>query len=204
MTQGKTDENTKESVISINEIRELKENEPTKKGNIYAWNQKGGVTASSTRNMTGVYDLSGGLWERTASYVANGNDNLLTYGSSVTYTNNILKENSTKYTTIYPHDSNIDNDTKLNTEENLNIASNANYVKNTKIYGDAVREVSERGTEDSSWEKDYSAYVSLYSPFVTRGGVFWDNIHAGRFYFGRSNGDSRYYIGFRPVVVPVS
>ena len=86
--------------------------------------------------MTGIYDLSGGLWERTASYVANENDNLSTYGASVAYNSDVLKTISTKYTMVYPHDSSADNNTKQDTEENLDIASNSNYAKNTKIYGD--------------------------------------------------------------------
>ena len=55
MTQGLTDGD--EIVVTIEEIRTLSGNTPTATGSMYAWNQKGGVTASSTGNMTGVYDL---------------------------------------------------------------------------------------------------------------------------------------------------
>ena len=134
MTQGLT--NGEEIIVKIDEIRALSGNTPTTTGSVYGWNQKGGVCASSTGNMTGIYDLSGGLWERTASYVANENDNLSTYGASVAYNSDVLKTISTKYTMVYPHDSSADNNTKQDTEENLDIASNSNYAKNTKIYGD--------------------------------------------------------------------
>ena len=131
MTGGTTD--GAETVVKIEEIKTLSGNTPTTTGSMYAWNQKGGVTASSTGNMTGVYDLSGGHWERTASYVANNHKNLLTYGESIAYNQDVLKTASTKYTMVYPFDNTVDNSTKDDTEENLNVASSANYAKNTKM-----------------------------------------------------------------------
>ena len=128
----------------------------------------------------------------------------MTYGASIAYKDGTLKTTSTKYTMVYPYDSTVDNNTKQDTEENLNAASNANYAKNTKIYGDAIRETSTAGTGTSSWQDDYSLFAGLYYPFVLRGGLFWDGSHAGRFYFGRYDGDSAFHGGFRPVVVPVS
>ena len=202
MTQGLED--GEETVVKIEEIKTLSGNTPTTTGSMYAWNQKAGVVASSTRNMTGVYDLSGGLWERTASYVANGHDNLLKYGASVAYNDDVLKTNSTKYTMVYPYDSTVDNNSKEDTEENLKIASNANYAKNTKIYGDAIRETSTIGTGASSWQDDYSAFAGLYYPFMLRGGILGANLHSGRFCFDRINGNSSFNYGFRTVVVPVS
>ena len=202
MTQGLTD--GVETVVKIDEIKALSGNTPTTTGSMYAWNQKGGTVASSTGNMTGVYDLSGGLWERTASYVANKHKSLLTYGSSVAYNQDVLKETSTKYTMVYPYDSSVDNSTKTDNEENLNAASNANYAKNTKIYGDAIRETSTAGTGTSSWQDDYSYFAGLYLPFVGRGSHFWNGSHAGRFFFYRHYGHSDFAVGFRPVVVPVS
>ena len=202
MTQGLTD--GVETVVKIDEIKALSGNTPTTTGSMYAWNQKGGTVASSTGNMTGVYDLSGGLWERTASYVANNHKYLLAYGESIAYNGDVLKTTSTKYTMVYPHDSSVDNNTKTDTSENLNAANNANYAKNTKIYGDAIRESSSEGTGTSSWQEDFSYFAGLYFPFTVRGGSLWDSSHAGRFYFGRNDGNSNFTDGFRPVVVPVS
>ena len=202
MTQGLTD--GEEMVVKIDEIRTLSGNTPTTTGSMYAWNQKGGVSASSTGNMTGVYDLSGGEWERTASYVANNHGNLLKYGKSVAYTNDVLKTASTKYTMVYPHDATVDNSTKQDTEENLNAASNANYKKNTKIYGDAIRETSTTGIGTSSWQQDYSRYVGLHHPFIIRGGYISEYLNAGRFYLHVNDGCSAFSSGFRSVLVPIS
>ena len=202
MTQGLTD--GEEMAVKIDEIKTLSGNTPTTTGSMYSWNQKGGVTASSTRNMTGVYDLSGGVWETTASYVANGHKDLLTYGKAIAYNGNALKTVSTKYTMVYPFDSSIDNNTKTDNEVNLNTASNGNYAKNTKIYGDAIRETSTAGTGYTSWQEDSSSFVGLYYPFVRRGGGVWNGPPAGIFYFSRNNGTNNLRDGFRPVVVAIS
>ena len=41
-----------------------------------------GVLSSTTRNVTGVYDMAGGTWERVAGYLDNSNGNLEYYGKS--------------------------------------------------------------------------------------------------------------------------
>ena len=41
-----------------------------------------GVLSSTTRNVTGVYDMAGGAWERVAGYLDNSNSNLNDYGKS--------------------------------------------------------------------------------------------------------------------------
>ena len=101
-----------------------------KSNNIYAWNHATGQKSSSTLNMYGVYDLSGGTWERTAAYVNNGNGNLTAFGESVV----VNGGTSTKYATVYPHDVDSDNTEISSIEENLNKASNANYPLNKYIF----------------------------------------------------------------------
>ena len=164
---------------------------------IYAWDQIEGQKASSTLNMYGVYDLSGGVWERTAGYVNNGNSNLKTYGSSVVTGG----DTSTKYATVYPHDTSKDNTSIGWSDENLNAASNANYPLNTKIFGDAIRETSTSGTGSNSWNNDYSYFPGLNFPFFARGGHYWSTSSAGLFAFSRTTGSSICYSGFRPVLV---
>ena len=160
---------------------------------IYAWDQEEGQKASSTLNMYGIYDLSGGLWERTAGYIANGNSNLKTYGESVAYENGVLKTTSTKYTTVYPNSSSEDSD--------IDTASGQNYVLNTKIFGDAIRETSTSGTGTNSWNHDYSYFPALSGPFAIRDGGYGSSSNAGLFAFSSTNGSSYYSYGFRPVLV---
>ena len=159
------------------------------------WNDtsiEDGYSASTTGNIYGIYDMSGGTWERSATYVNNsiGAGNRNTYGASVVTGG----AKSTKYATVYP--SNETNDT--NTDDKR---SQANYNVNDKIYGDAVRETSTKGVEKSSWYSDYSYFPEGGSPFFGRGGSSWDSVGAGLFYFHRNAGDSNYSHGFRAVLV---
>ena len=173
----------------------------TASNGVYTWDQKAGTTASCTGSIYGIYDLSGGAWERTTGYVANNSSQLSTYGKSIAYGGNNLKIVSTKYSTVYPHNSETDKPEITNDSTNLNIASNNNYALNTLIYGDAIRETSTGGTGSKSWYEDVSNFPGLYYPFSFRGGAYNDGTNAGLLYFNRHYGNSAYYTGFRAVVV---
>ena len=162
-----------------------------------AWNQTGGELASTTGTIYGIYDMSGGTWERSASLVNNGNSRLNEFGSSLMYS---LKDGkSSEYVTVYETDTSVDNTGVSWTDENLLKTNEANYKKNTK-YGDAIKETSTAGTGNTSWNGDYSSFAGLYSPFFVRGGSCWDRSGAGLFCFVRY-GDSSYNSGFRSVLV---
>ena len=163
-----------------------------------AWNQTGGELASTTGTIYGIYDMSGGTWERSASLVNNGNSRLNEFGSSLMYS---LKDGkSSEYVTVYETDTSVDNTGVSWTDENLLKTNEANYKKNTK-YGDAIKETSTAGTGNTSWNGDYSYFAGLYYPFFVRGGRYWDRSGAGLFYFHRSGGNSHYSDGFRSVLV---
>ena len=158
----------------------------------YTWDQIEGQKSSSTLNMYGVFDLSGGVWERTAGYVANGNGNLNYYGSSLTDSGK--RTISTKYVTVYPHDT-------AETSTDIDTKSRANYNVNKYIFGDAIRETSASGTGATSWKGDYSYFPALDSPFSVHGGSLWIVSYAWLFYFHRDSGASSYYDSFRSVLV---
>ena len=163
-----------------------------------AWNQTGGELASTTGTIYGIYDMSGGTWERSASLVNNGNSRLNEFGSSLMYS---LKDGkSSEYVTVYETDTSVDNTGVSWTDENLLKTNEANYKKNTK-YGDAIKETSTAGTENTSWNGDYSYFAGLYGPFFIRGGDYWDRSGAGLFSFFRHDGYSSYNSGFRSVLV---
>ena len=199
--------NTVQNLTTIDEIKKVSGNTPTSKtdeltGGIYVWNQLTGQNASTSGTIYGIYDLSGAMWEKTSSYIANGNSVLKDRGNSMTYENEILKTTSTKYTTVYPYSS--PESTILDT------ASQNNFVSNTKIYGDAVKETtgnnagtSNTGWGGSSWNEDYSIYAGLHQPFLVRGGDFRRGTRAGLYAFSYNNAASGYYIGFRAVLAPI-
>ena len=162
--------------------------------NVYTWTQANGTKASSTGTIYGIYDMSGGAWERTASLVNNGNGNLTTYGKALI--NSLINGKSSQYVTAYPFDSSVDKN-----GANIDTASAANYAKNTKIYGDGIRETSTAGTGLTSWYTDYSYFPAVDAPFSERGGNYWDTYGAGLFSFSRYDGGSYYNVGFRSVLV---
>ena len=54
----------------------------TRTDDTHNYNTANGTLASTTGNATGIYDMSGGNWERVAGYLDNGNGNLNNYGKS--------------------------------------------------------------------------------------------------------------------------
>ncbi len=140
-----------------------------------------GVKASTTGNVYGVYDMSGGAWECVAAYVNNGDGNLTNYGSS-------LISGETKMKNVY---------SKADEDNNTN-----NYHENSEKYGDAIYETSMEGdNSNKSWYGDFSRYPESNGPFFIRGGCFNENISAGIFYFNNSNGLNGSNFSFRPVLI---
>ena len=158
---------------------------------VYKWTEKDGQTASCTGTIYGIYDMSGGTWERSAAIVNNGNGNLNTYGKAIM--NALNNGKSSEYVTVYPKGE--------TSGQSLDDASNSNYAANTKIYGDAIRETSTAGLGQTSWYSDYSYFVGAYRPFFAHGGSCWSTSAAGLFFFHRNDGSSDYTSGFRSVLV---
>ena len=162
--------------------------------NVYTWTQASGTKASTTGTIYGIYDMSGGIWEISSAIVNNGNGNLTKYGK--TLMNSLINGKSSQYVTAYPFDSAVDKN-----GANLDTASAANYAKNTKIYGDGIRETSTAGTGKTLWYTDYSYFPAVGSPFFRLGGSLWDGEAAGLFCFTRFIGNSSCDSGFRSVLV---
>ena len=197
---------TGENITTISEINSISGNVPTLQkdglaGGIYVWNQKTGQNASTTGTIYGIYDMSGGVSEKTTAYIANGNNNLKKYGESTAYENDILKTVSTKYTTVYPYSS--------PESDVLDTANQNNFKVNTKIYGDAIRETTSNdagtaneGWNTSSWNGDNSYYMASINPFLHRGASYRHSVSAGIYSFSRAEGYDYYHLGFRAVVIP--
>ena len=158
---------------------------------VYKWTEKEGQTASCTGTIYGIYDMSGGAWERTAAIVNNGNENLNIYGKAIM--NALNNGKSTEYVTVYPKGE--------TSGQSLDDASKSNYIANTKIYGDAIRETSTTGLGQTLWYSDYSYFVGANNPFFIRGGDYLFASGAGLFFFYRHYGYSSYNSGFRSVLV---
>ena len=137
---------------------------------------------STTGNVWGVYDMSGGAFEYVAAYVNNGNANLTNYGSS-------LVNGDPKNKNVY---------SQTGTDSNTN-----NYNTNKGVYGDAVYETSTSGSGTTSWYSDSSYFPNANSPFFVRGGYYVGGSVAGVFFFSSNNGDGSSNYSFRPVLVAI-
>ena len=146
---------------------------------------------STTHNATGVYDLNGGAWERTAAYVNNKNDQLGTtggknagdfYGATESE-----QATSTKYKTVYSSENNQSKDYQTAGKKNK---------------GDAVYETSvSHSNGTGSWFDAYAHFPYGALPFFTRGG-YYNDAAAGTFYFYYSGGGAIGTVSFRPVLAP--
>ena len=143
------------------------------------YNTETGYKASTTGNITGIYDMSGGAWEYVAGYMPSSYD-----ASGFTSTE------LTKYLDIYPANSTINS-------------------YNNRILGDATGELGpfyyyadKDGNKryHNNWYSDLSYFVESTSPWVVRGGGYTDGVLAGQFYFIRDTGGVYTHVGSRLVL----
>ncbi len=143
-----------------------------------AYNTTKGAKASTTGNIYGIYDMSGGAREYVASYISNGN-RVLSAASGNSFTNTVANIKgyqtlSTKYETVYPYA------TSENSNNNYKAYKDAMYG-----YGDAILEISIRGDNQGGnnirWWEDQLIYPYNSFPFMRRGGDKGDKESAGIF-----------------------
>ena len=122
-----------------------------------AYNTGNGPQASTTGNVYGVYDMSGGAYEYVAAYVNNGNSNLTQNGFSL--------YNGASYT----------KDVYVSSGD----TSEGNYNAASGKYGDAIYETSFMGTGGpNAWYGDIAAFPCTSYAFFIRGGGY--NAMSGR------------------------
>lgn len=149
----------------------------------------GGVSASTTGNESGVYDLNGGAYEYISAFVTNAEakDLRTAYGSSFA-----TNTTSTAYVTIYPY-----NATSDTSDDNWN---EYNKYRKTR-FGDAILETSINGSESNAWNNDMCRYPALELSFFVRGGMnSLTDEHSGIFMIGRANGNVADIYAYRVVL----
>ena len=160
----------------------------------YAYTDKTyGVQASTTGNIYGIYDMSGGAYERVAAYIDNsyvkepGTSGAASSNNRYEVGEELIKGAS--YTKdVYA---------AATTDSNSN-----NYAANQGKYGDAVYETSNVGNSSSgSWHQDDSGFPYTAGPFFHRGGGYGSATSAGGFYFNYHTGTAFANYSFRPVLV---
>ena len=136
------------------------------------YNTETGYKASTTGNITGIYDMSGGAWEYVAGYMPSSSDDSgFTSTELTTYS---------KYLEIYPN-----NSQKLS--------------YNNRILGDATGEMGpfynyldtdNNKRNHNNWYNNYSAFIENKYPWFVRGGHYDDSYLSSQFIFWSITGDS--------------
>ena len=149
------------------------------------YNTNVGYKASTTENISGVYDMSGGTHEYTASYV-NGKP-----GTSG-FTTATIANNDSKYFDIYNASSSV-------TSYQYRILGDATgELGPFKRYVDADN--TSRG--HNGWYGEHSDFIDSSYPWFIRGGYYCYGVLASQFYFNRYTGAVDLNIGFRIVLSP--
>ena len=180
-------------------------NSTTSLTSVYAYNTINGMKASTTGNITGIYDLSGGLVEVVSAYILNGNSNINSTGNNgssgglmgaTSEANpNGYQNLSIRDYTVYPY--NISSDDASN-----NYNTYKGLLTSAYGYGDAVLETSNSGYNTSStWNYEYTLFAYEHNPFFDRGGYYKDSKYCGLFNFKSTSGGIATYYGFRVILI---
>ena len=149
------------------------------------YNTSKGMLASTTGNIYGVYDLSGGAWEYTANWDTLSSSSYITsYGKAVDG--------------IIYFSTNGESDRTKTAYRNGTNQFNGEKIKEVCRTGDGIKETWISGSD--SWFNDYSYCVGSGSPFSMRGGYYDDGDSAGVFYSSYNTGGPYSGISFRAVL----
>lgn len=147
------------------------------------YNTSTGYKASTTGNITGIYDMSGGLNEIMASFVEN------TFGAS---------EMTASIVNAHP--------------EYFDVYMSGTYNNmSRRILGDATAEMgpfykykdsSNYNFPHNSWYADYPYFPDSTEPWLLRGGLCNGGVLAGQFNYGKGTGGVVSGVGFRLTLAP--
>ena len=147
----------------------------------YKYNTANGMKGSTTGNIYGIYDMSGGAWEFTADYLKEATNEYVKY----------FKQNvEGKYKTEH------EGSGVTGSEEDRTI----NYNANSKRYGNAIWETSGGANGVVSWNGDNGNFAYLNFPFYIYGGRFSGSVDLGVFCFRSNTGKEDIGFSFRPVL----
>ena len=141
------------------------------------YNGSKGMLASTTGNVYGVYDLSGGSWEYTAGNMSKSSGTTYTYYASSAGTNFTYSTDTSKYLIPYSYGTTYNDQTAYNRGR----------------LGDATGEVVLTTGGSGAWYSDYARFLNSANAWFVRGGYYSSSAAAGIFHFNRSNGNNTSY-----------
>ena len=163
-------------------------------GTLVAYNVEGtGTGASTTGNIYGVYDMSGGAWEYMIGVMKDNSSNNPMSGNSTTYNSGFTGKlyDSGKYTSYsgrtWPESKYYD------------LYEFGTTYEDTAAYARA--KTGDTTIETKGWHGDYAVFVHANYPWFIRGGYYGNGTSAGVFGFNGTSGNAGVDYSFRPVLV---
>ncbi len=147
---------------------------------------------STTGNITGIFDMSGGTWEYVMGVFTNSNGTLWS-GNSTTSNSGftgLVGSNEGSYTGVDFPDSKYYDVYKAANETSINPLT---ACDGGICYGHGLSEVNK-------WYGDIAVFVDATGPWFVRGGSSILRASTGAFYFGNDSGNTNNAFGFRSVV----
>ena len=142
------------------------------------YNTTTGMLASTTGNIYGVYDMSGGAYEYVMGNMKNSSNAFYPNGSG------FKTVPDSKYYDVYMY----------------GVGTQTNYHARGKL-GDATKEILVRFNYNAGgWYKDHSYFVKDTYSWLSRGGGHSGTSSAGIFYFNGVNGGASNYYSTRAVL----
>ena len=166
-------------------IEEFNLNELTAGSVKNPWYSTSGDNASTTGNVSGVYDMSGCNWEWVSGY------GCFVTNQFTDFAGKLNLGGSNKYKSEYVIEDKYGGESEKNFQVN----------KPLRRKGEAIWETCTKGYNDSSWYSDYSGFVDRLWPFFIRGGDVTSSTKAGIFGFERNGGGCYKNVGFRAILV---
>ena len=156
---------------------------------------KDGPSASTTHNIYGVYDMSGGAWEYTMANMVSNNGSTMMSGRSSSYNSGYTGKvydsgNYTAYTGIAYPDSKYYDKYSFSASYNSRIRSKL---------GDGIKEVY-KGSKGWYSDGSYLAYSDY--PWFNRGGGSNNGANAGAFYSNGIYGNANSSYSSRLIITP--
>ena len=169
--------------------------------------------ASTTGNITGIYDMSGGVWEYVMAVMEDKNGNPMSgansnansgfngsFGIEDSQLTNGYDWPAQQYYDIYIYDDILYNAHYYN--RILGDATGEMGPFTTKIYSESAPEVN-RQRYLGSWYDDYSSYVpETRVPWIARGSRSVTGLDSGAFAFIGDTGNNYPYTSFRIILTP--
>ena len=160
------------------------------------YNATKGILASTTGNITGVYDMSGGAWEATMGNMSSASGSYTFYPLNSGFANSWYTTSTAKYIITYAY------------------VSSYPYSNNTTQYGYNVGRLGDSTSEIvlstggfGGWYSDYATFLSSSgslssgSSWFMRGGVYPASNKAGVFGFSSNYGEGNSVYSTRAILV---